>query len=78
MHAVTSISTVIGSWKVLGGGAFYNNGGIYNINKSLIEGDPYKNIRMLDQSRIGPILSGNKKALDNKVDVKTLFIQNTN
>ena len=80
MHAVTSISTVIGSWKVLGGGAFYNNGGIYNINKSLIEGNQYenKNIRMLDQSRIGPILTGNKDALNNKEDVKTLFIQNTN
>ena len=80
MHAVTSISTVIGSWRVLGGGAFYTNGGIYNINKSLIEGTQYKNknIRELDQSRIGPILSGNKEALHNKVDVKALFIQNTN
>ena len=80
MHAVTSISTVIGSWKVLGGGAFYNNGGIYNINKDLIEGNQYikKNIRMLDQSRIGPILTGNQKALQNKIEVKALFIQNTN
>ena len=45
--------------------SLYNNGGIYNINKNLIEGLNFKNenIRMLDQSRIGPILNGNKSAL---------------
>ena len=80
MHAVICIPTLLGAWKELGGGAFYNNGGIYNINKNLIEGLNFKNenIRMLDQSRIGPILNGNKSALKNGVEVKALFIQNTN
>lgn len=80
MHAVICIPTLLGAWKELGGGAFYNNGGIYNINKNLIEGLNFKNenIRMLDQSRIGPILNGNKSALKNGVSVKALFIQNTN
>ena len=80
MHAVICIPTLLGAWKELGGGAFYNNGGIYNINKNLIEGLNFKNenIRMLDQSRIGPILNGNKSALKNGVAVKALFIQNTN
>ncbi len=80
MHAVTCIPTIIGAWKELGGGAFYNNGGIYNIDKTLIEGLNYKNsnIRELDQSRIGPILTGNKNALQNRENVKAIFIQNTN
>ena len=80
MHAVICIPTLLGAWKELGGGAFYSNGGIYNINKNLIEGLNFKNenIRMLDQSRIGPILNGNKSALKNGVAVKALFIQNTN
>ena len=80
MHAVICIPTLLGAWKELGGGAFYNNGDIYNINKNLIEGLNFKNenIRMLDQSRIGPILNGNKSALKNGVAVKALFIQNTN
>ena len=29
MHAVICIPTLLGAWKELGGGAFYNNGGIY-------------------------------------------------
>ncbi len=80
MHAVICIPTLLGAWKELGGGAFYSNGGIYNINKNLIEGLNFKNanIRMLDQSKIGPILNGNKSALKNGVEVKALFIQNTN
>ena len=42
MHAVICIPTLLGAWKELGGGAFYNNGGIYNINKNLIEGLNFK------------------------------------
>ena len=80
MHAVICIPTLLGAWSQLGGGAFYNNGGIYNINKKLIEGLDFKNkdIRVLDQSKIGPILTGDRTALKNKVDVKALLIQNTN
>ena len=80
MHAVTCISTVLGSWKELGGGAFYTNGGIYKINKELIEGISYKkkHIRDLDQSRIGSVLTGDLNALKNRTSVKALFIQNTN
>ncbi len=80
MHAVTCIPSVLGCWHEVGGGAFYNNGGIYNINKSLIEGLDYKksSIRELDQSRIGPILNGDITALKNSTQIKALFIQNTN
>ncbi len=80
IHAVTSISTTMGYWKHLGGGALYSNGEIYKINKELIERTSLKNqeIRELDQSRIGKVLTGDKEALKNKVEVKGLFIQNTN
>ncbi|MAH88950.1 MAG: dehydrogenase [Pelagibacterales bacterium] len=80
MHAVICIPTLLGAWKTQGGGAFYNNGGIYNIDKSLIEGLNFKNhdIRVLDQSRIGSILTGNKEALKYGPAVKGLLIQNTN
>ena len=36
MHAVSCIPTILGSWKHRGGGAFYNNADIYNINKDTI------------------------------------------
>ena len=60
MHAALCIPTVTGAWLHEGGGGFHNNGAIYHWNKTLIEGldvvDP--SIRVLDQSRIGPVLTG--------------------
>ncbi len=80
MHAVVSLSAVCGKWKYEGGGAFYSNADIYNIDKTLIEGldviDP--NIRILDQSRIGSILTGDRNALVGGDEVYSLLIQNTN
>ncbi|WP_300304472.1 molybdopterin oxidoreductase family protein [Ferrovibrio sp.] len=80
MHAATCIASVTGSWQYEGGGAFHNNGAIFHWNKTLIDGldavDP--NIRMLDQSQIGPVLTGDAKALKNGPPVTALLIQNTN
>ncbi len=80
VHAVTSIATVAGSWQHVGGGTLYSCGAIYGLDKSLIEGkealDP--KTRLLDQSRLGPILTGDPKALKGRGPVKALFIQNTN
>src|SRR5262249_58040149 len=65
MHAASCIAAVRGSWTLEGGGAFHNNGAIYHWNKTITEGldvvDP--SIRMLDQSRIGPVLCGQQDAL---------------
>jgi anaerobic selenocysteine-containing dehydrogenase len=80
MHAATCIASVTGSWQYEGGGAFHNNGAIFHWNKTLIDGldaiDP--NIRMLDQSQIGPVLTGDAKALKNGPPVTALLIQSTN
>lgn len=80
MHAACCIPTVIGAWQYEGGGAFHNNAAIYHWDKTLIEGldavDP--SIRMLDQSRIGAILTGESAALCGGPPVDALLIQNTN
>lgn len=80
MHAATCIASVTGAWQYEGGGAFHNNGAIFHWNKTLIEGmdavDP--SIRLLDQSQIGPVLTGDAKALKNGPPVTALLIQNTN
>ena len=80
MHSVASLSAVCGKWKFEGGGAFYNNADIYNLDRTLIEGldviDP--KIRILDQSRIGRILIGDNDALMEGGGVYSIFIQNTN
>src|SRR6201990_3455982 len=80
MHAASCIAAVRGSWTLEGGGAFHNNGAIYHWDKTITEGldavDPA--IRMLDQSRIGPVLCGESDALMKDIPVTALLIQNTN
>ncbi len=80
MHAALSIAAVTGAWQYEGGGAFHNNNAIFGFDKSLIEGmdafDPA--VRVLDQSRIGAILTGDRDALRGGPPVDALFIQNTN
>ena len=80
MHAVSCLPAVTGAWKYPGGGALYGQTGIYPIDKTLTMGldalDP--KIRVLDQSRIGPILLGDPKDIKDGPPVTALFIQNTN
>jgi anaerobic selenocysteine-containing dehydrogenase len=80
MHAASCIPAVTGAWLLEGGGAFHSNADIYRIDKTMIEGldvvDPL--VRMLDQSRIGAILTGDRNALAGGPPVTALLIQNTN
>jgi len=80
MHAASCIPAVTGAWRYEGGGAFHNNGDIYHLDKALIEGSDVRDpqIRMLDQSRIGPVLTGDDEALQGGGPVAALLIQNTN
>ena len=80
MHAALSIATVMGSWPLEGGGAFHNNAAIYNLNNNIITAADRRDpaIRMLDQSRIGQILTGDADALLGGPPVLAMLIQNTN
>jgi anaerobic selenocysteine-containing dehydrogenase len=80
MHAACCIPTVTGAWLHEGGGAFHNNAAIYHWDKSMIEGlDAFDaSVRMLDQSRVGAILCGDRKALAEGPPVAAMLIQNTN
>ena len=80
MHAAACIPTVTGAWRHEGGGAFHTNGGIFGLNKRMIEGrdlhDP--NVRRLDQSRIGAVLCGEEEVLLGGPPVTAMLVQNTN
>lgn len=80
MHAALSVAAVTGSWRHEGGGAFHTNGGVYHWDKTLIEGlnciDP--TVRVLDQSRIGAVLTNDPQDLGEGPPVTSLLIQNTN
>jgi len=80
MHAASCLPAVTGAWRHRGGGALYSNGGLYPIDRTLIEGLDRldKSVRALDQSRIGPILNGCERDLGDGPPVTALFIQNTN
>ena len=80
MHAALCIPAVTGAWQHEGGGAFFNNGAIWQFDKNLIEGldaiDP--STRRLDQSKIGRALTGDAETLRHGPPVKAMLIQNTN
>jgi anaerobic selenocysteine-containing dehydrogenase len=80
MHAAASIATVAGLWKHEGGGAFHNNGAIYRLDKTMIEGLDIvdRATRELDQSRLGAILEGDADALKGGPPVTAMIVQNTN
>lgn len=80
MHAALSIAAVTGCWQYEGGGAFHSNSGVLKMDSALVEGtrlaDP--RVRHLDQSRIGPVLTGDPAALHGGPPVTAMLIQNTN
>jgi len=80
MHAASCIPAVTGAWQYEGGGAFHNSADIFRLDKTLIEGlDVWdRSVRMLDQSRIGAILAGERNVLQGGGPVHALIIQNTN
>ncbi|HEY9550050.1 MAG TPA: molybdopterin-dependent oxidoreductase, partial [Kiloniellaceae bacterium] len=80
VHAVACLPTVTGAWQYRGGGAMQAQGDVYGLDEKLIQGLDArdKSTRLLDQSRIGPILTGDRRDLGDGPPVTALFIQNTN
>jgi len=80
MHAALCIPAVTGAWQHEGGGAFFNNFALWHFDESIIEGHDAidRNTRVLDQSQIGRILTGDAEALHGRGPVKAMLIQNTN
>ena len=80
MHAASCIPAVTGAWAHEGGGAFYSNKDIYHWDNTMIEGLDVidTEVRMLDQTRIGPVLTGDTQDIGDGPPVTALFIQNMN
>ena len=80
VFAATCLSAVTGAWAVEGGGALYSNHDFFALDRTLIEGldlrDPQT--RILDQSRIGAVLTGDRRDLGDGPPVAALLVQNTN
>jgi anaerobic selenocysteine-containing dehydrogenase len=80
MFAASCLPAVTGAWQHRGGGALYAGAALYQLDRSLIEGsdaiDP--KTRILDQSRLGAILTGDRRDLGDGPPVTAMLIQNTN
>jgi len=80
MHAVVCLPAVTGAWQHPGGGALYGHSAVYPLDRTLIEGLDLedRSVRDLDQSRLGPILTGDAAALKGGPPVTAMLVQNTN
>jgi anaerobic selenocysteine-containing dehydrogenase len=80
MHAVSCLPAVTGSWTVKGGGAFFMTWDLWRLDTKLAWGlDALDTkIRIMDQSRIGPVLTGAKDALKGGPPVTAMLVQNAN
>jgi anaerobic selenocysteine-containing dehydrogenase len=80
LHAVSCLPTVTGAWQYKGGGALYSNRSIYRLDNGTIIGAEMRDtsVRRLDQSRLGAVLTGDKRDLGDGPPVTAMLIQNTN
>jgi anaerobic selenocysteine-containing dehydrogenase len=80
LFAASCLPAVTGAWQYRGGGALYGGAALYPLDRTLIEGldvvDPAT--RILDMSRIGPVLTGDRRDLGDGPQVTAMLIQNCN
>jgi anaerobic selenocysteine-containing dehydrogenase len=82
MHAVSCLPAITGAWKHKGGGAFFlsYDKDMWGIDTTRMHGldaiDPMT--RILDQSRIGAVLTGAGEALRGGPPVTAMLMQNAN
>jgi anaerobic selenocysteine-containing dehydrogenase len=80
MHAVACLPSVTGAWAQVGGGALWATSGVFGLDKTFIEATDRRDpsVRMLDMSRIGPVLCGDRQDLGDGPPVTAMLIQNSN
>lgn len=81
LHAVSCLPAVTGAWRHPGGGALASTSGRFvHLDLSMIDGSDAcdESVRILDMSRIGPVLAGDRRDLGEGPPVTAMLVQNTN
>ncbi len=80
MHAVSCLPAASGAWRHRGGGALYGHSGIYGLNTAFLNGldAGTPSARLLDMSRLGAVLAGDRRDLGDGPPVTAMLVQNTN
>ncbi|MDO8604970.1 MAG: molybdopterin oxidoreductase family protein [Phaeospirillum sp.] len=78
IHAVSCLPAITGAWRHKGGGAVQSTGGVFDLGRTLLDGldVPQAKTRVLDMSRIGPVLTGDD--LGDGPPVTAMLVQNSN
>lgn len=80
VHAVTCLPAITGAWAHQGGGAVQSLSGGFSLDRTLMDALdlPEPKARILDMCEIGPILTGDSRALKNGPPVAAMLVQNCN
>lgn len=80
LHAVSCLPAITGAWQHKGGGAVQSTGGVFDLSRTLLDGldVPQRRVRTLDMSRIGPVLTGERRDLGDGPPVTAMLVQNSN
>jgi len=78
LHAVSCLPAVRGAWKHPGAGLYGSIGQNFNINTSLVTGIDDPDVRILDMSRLGPILTDDPEPLNGGPPVTAMLVQSSN
>ena len=79
VHAVSCLPAVSGAWQAPSGGFLAATGGVFHIDRTLIEGsDVQTNARTLDMSQLGRVLTNDAAALKGGPPVTAMIVQNSN
>jgi anaerobic selenocysteine-containing dehydrogenase len=72
------LPAVRGAWKHPGAGLYGSIGQNFNINTSLVTGIDDPDVRILDMSRLGPILTDDPEPLNGGPPVTAMLVQSSN
>ncbi|WP_173978855.1 molybdopterin-dependent oxidoreductase [Magnetospirillum sp. UT-4] len=80
VHAVSCLPALTGAWAQAGGGAALSTSGAFAIDRTVMDALdlPEPKVRVLDMSRIGPILCGDSDALKGGPPVTAMLVQSSN
>ncbi len=78
LHAVSCLPAVRGAWKHRGGGLYGSLGDMFDLDTRAVVGEEDPDVRSLDMSRLGPVLTGDGEALKGGPPVTAMLVQSSN
>ena len=78
LHAVSCLPAVRGAWKHRGGGLYGSISQTFDLDSRMLTGVEDPDVRLLDMSELGPVLTGDAEALKGGPPVTAMLVQSSN